>query len=173
MIITISGNAGSGKDTIGSLLGEKLGLKVLKGTMKTFAREKGIDILEFEREIAKDETGYWDKELDAWQKEEVKKTGDCILVSMLGAYNIPEADLKVWLGGREKVRALRIAKRDKADKNQALGYLQERDRVFRERMKRVYKIDFWDPKFYDLCIDTSDLTPEEIVDKIIKKLNES
>lgn len=173
MIITISGNAGSGKDTIGNLLGEKLGLRVIRGTMKTFTQEKGIDILEFDKEIAKDETGFWDKKLDSWQKEEVRRVGDCILVSMLGAYNIPKADLKIWLGGREEVRALRIAKRDRRHVDQALAYLQERDRISRERVKRVYKIDFWNPKFYDLRIDTSNLTPEQIVAKIIKKLNES
>lgn len=172
MVITISGNAGSGKDTIGDLLGKKLGLKVIKATMKTFAREKGIDILEFDKEIVK-EAEYWDRKLDEWQKKKVKEVGDCILVSMLGAYNIPQADLKVWLGGKEKVRAERIAKRDETPKEKALRYLKERDEVTRQRWKTLYKIDFWEPKFYDLRIDTSNLTPEEIVAKIIKKLNES
>lgn len=172
MVITISGNAGSGKDTIAELLAKKLKLKLIRGTMKSFAQEKGIDILDFEKKFAENSDD-WDRKLDDWQKESVKKAKDCILVSMLAAYNIPSADLKVWLDAKERVRAKRIGKRDKIPSNEALFYLKERDRVTRERWKTLYKIDFWDPKFYDLRIDTSELTPEEIVKRIVRRLNES
>lgn len=169
MIITISGNAGSGKDTIAELLAKKLKLKLIRGTLRVFSREKGIDIMDFEREYTKN-SDYWDKKLDEWQKEEVKKTGNCVLVSMLGAYHVSQADLKIWLYAKDKIRAQRIARRDDIPRKEALAYLRERDEFFREKTKRIYAIDFWAPKFYDLRIDTSDLTPEEIVAKIIKKV---
>lgn len=171
MIITISGNAGSGKDTVADLLAQKTGLKLIKSSLRIFAKEKDIDIMDFERDYTSD-SDYWDRKIDEWQKEEVKKAGDCILASMLAALNIPQADLKVWLDADDEVRAERVCNRDGHDSQKVLDYLQERDQFFRQKTKRIYGIDFWHPKYYDLRIDTSHLTPKAIVDKIIKKLNE-
>ena len=172
MVITISGTAGSGKDTIAGLLVKKLKLPLIRASLRVFANQKRIDVMDFERKYTSD-SDYWDKKLDQWQKSEVKKTGDCVLVSMLGAYHVPQADLKVWLYASEKIRAQRIAQRDDILQKKALSYLRERDKFFRDKTKRIYGIDFWAPKFYDLRIDTSDLIPEEIVAKIVEKLNES
>lgn len=170
MVITISGTAGSGKDTVAGLLAKKLNFKLIKGSLRVFSKQKGIDILDFEKNFTSD-SDYWDKKLDEWQKEEVKKSGDCVLASMLAAYNIPWADLKVWLYAQDEIRAQRIAQRDGNSKKKAFSYLRERDQFFRKKTKRIYGIDFWDPKFYDLRIDTSELTPEEIVAKIIEEIN--
>ena len=170
MITTISGNAASGKDTVAELLAKRLKIKLIRASLRVFAVEKGIDILDFEKTFTSD-SDYWDKKLDEWQKEEVKKAGECILVSYLGAYHIPGADLKIWLYADEQVRSQRIAQRDGIAKEKALAYLQERDEFFREKTKRIYGIDFWSPKLYDLRIDTSHLTPKEITAKMIERLN--
>lgn len=168
MIITISGSAGSGKNTIGDLLGKKLNLRIITSTMKSYAREKGISMLEFERMYAQN-TEEYDKKMDEWQKKEASK-GDCILISMLAAYNVPSANLKVWLHCSEKERAQRIAKRDNIPEEKALDYVKERDKVFRERIKRIYGIDFWDPSLYNIIVDTEKNSPEEAVRIILKEV---
>jgi len=171
MIITISGKAAAGKDTIANLLAPKLKLKLIRGTLRVFAQQKGMDILDFEKTFTSD-SDYWDKKLDEWQKKEVQKAGSCILVSYLAALNVPQADLKVWLDAQEEIRAQRLAKRDGLSLKKALPYLRERDVFFREKTKRIYGIDFWDSKLYDLIIDTSYLTPEAIIARIIRKIRE-
>lgn len=168
MIITISGSAGSGKDTIGELLAKKLNLKVIKSTMKKYAEKKGIDILEFEKKYAQ-YTKEYDKKVDEWQRKEVVK-GDCVLISMLSAYNAPNADLKIWLYCPEKERAKRIAKRDNIPKEKALDYVRERDKIFRDRIKKIYGVDFWDPSLYDLRINTEKNNPKEVVEIILKEV---
>lgn len=172
MIITISGKPGSGKDTIGNLLGKKLGLKVIKASLKKDAKKKGMDILDFEKKYAIKFKEY-DIKLDAWQKKKVEKDGEnCVLISMLSAYNIPHADLKIWLNCPLRERARRISKRDKIPLKRALEYVKERDMVFKNRIRKLYKIDFWDSKFYDLSIDTSKNNPKEVIGTILKRLKE-
>lgn len=169
MIITISGVAVSGKDTIGNLLGEKLKLPVVKGTLKDYAKERGyeLDILEFERDYASEEM---DNELDNWQKRQVKKhkKKGCILISMMSACNIPKADLKVWLYAPAGERAKRAAKRDGIPKGRALSYINDRDEEFRKRMKRTYKVDWWDPALYDLVVNTGNWRVEDTVGVIME-----
>ena len=169
MIITISGKPGSGKDTIGDFLGKELRLKVIKATLKKNARKKGINILEFEKKYAMKSKKY-DLELDKWQKKHVK--GKCILVSMLSAYNIPNADLKVWLHCPLRERSRRISKRDSIPLSKATKYVKERDEVFKNRISKLYEVYFGNPKFYDIGIDTSKNNPRQVIGIILKRLKE-
>lgn len=166
MIIAISGNAGSGKDTTGDRVGKKLGLRVVKATLKTYAREKKLDILDFEEALKSDK---YDRELDAWQRDEVAK-GDCVLVSMLSAYNAPHADLRVWLHAPLETRAERIAKRDRIPVAKAIEYVAGRDRTFRARIKKIYGFDWWSQDLYDLAINTGKWQSDGVADIIINSL---
>jgi len=169
VVITISGKYGTGKDTIGELLSKRIDFKLIKATMRRFAKERGLDILEFEKLYTKN-SDEWDRKLDEWQRNVVKKEENSILVSHLSAYVVPDADLKIFLTASDEIRFERISKRDKIDSRKVEEYVRERESVFRKRVKRVYGIDYWSPKWYDLIVDTSNLSPEQIVDIIIEKL---
>lgn len=172
MKITISGIALSGKDTTAKLLSEKTGMEVLFSTMKSYARAKGMDILDFEEKVKKDDTGKYDFEMDSWQKEEVAKREDCILDSMLSAYNIPEADVRVWLFAPLEERARRASNRDGISPEEAKKYVENRDKIFRERIQKIYGFDWWNPMLYDICINTAKYRPEEVVGIIMKAMKE-
>jgi len=169
VVVTIAGQPAAGKDTIGEALIKRLdGFVLIKGTMREFAKRFGLDVLDFEKEFAEKED--WDRKLDEWQRNEVKKYKNVVLVSWLSAINVPNADLKVFLKASFDERVRRIAKRDGLSLKKAKKYLKERDIVARERIKKKYGVDIWDKKHYDLIIDTTDKSVEEIVDTIIDEM---
>jgi cytidylate kinase len=49
----------------------------------------------------------------------------------------------------------------------------EREKSERSRYKDIYKFDIDDLSFYDIVIDTGPLTPEQITDLIVTKLQGS
>ena len=169
MIITIAGLALSGKDTTAELLAEKTGFKLLKSTMKEFARKKNLDVLEFEKQYA-EKTSQFDREMDEWQKRVVAEEKDCILTSQLSAVNIPNAELKVWLYAPVEERAKRAVNRDNKTPEESAEYVKSRDKEFRERVKKVYGIDWWDLKYYDLVINSAKFKPEQVVKIILSTI---
>ncbi|MCD6229788.1 MAG: cytidylate kinase family protein [Candidatus Diapherotrites archaeon] len=161
MIVTISGNACSGKDSAAEIVSEKMNLKLLKSTMKTLAKENGFDdVLEFEKKHASN-SDEWDKMLDEWQKKEASK-GNCVLVSMLSGINVPEADLKVFLHAPLEERAKRVSKRDGVAIEKSVEYITNRDTVFKERIQEIYGVDFWEFSHYDLVINTQKWSAEQV-----------
>src|SRR3989338_1997406 len=110
MIICISGLTGSGKDTVAGLVAKKLGLPHVNPTFKTYAKEKGLSLLEFQKENS---DGKFDREFDAKLLAEVAKTGgNCVVSTWLGPWIIKQADIRVRLHAPVRTRATRIAKRD-------------------------------------------------------------
>ncbi|MCK4883823.1 MAG: cytidylate kinase family protein [Candidatus Diapherotrites archaeon] len=166
MIITISGNACSGKDSTADIVSEKTNLKLLKSTMKTVAKEKGFDdVLEFEKQYASN-SDEWDKMLDDWQKKETSK-GNCVLVSMLSGVNVPNADLKVFLHASVEERARRVNKRDNVPIEESIEYIKNRDTITRKRLNEIYGVDFWEFSHYDLIINTQKWSAEKVSEIII------
>ena len=53
---------------------------------------------------------------------------------------------------------------------EALAATRDRNEHDRARYLKLYNIDLWDPKHYDLIIDTSEKSPQEVADLIISKL---
>ena len=166
MIIAISGKTASGKDTVAKLLSKKTGFKLLSFSFKDFLKEKySKEVLEFERRLDLN----FDKEFDSWVKKEVLKYKDqnLIVVSRLSAINLLDiADLKIFLYASDDERAKRLAKRENLSLKEAKKLLEERDKVFEERIKKVYGIKYDDPIHYDIIINTTDKDPKEVVDII-------
>lgn len=170
MIITVSGLYGSGKTTVSKLLSKKLGLEYFcaGSIMREMAEKKGISLIEFEKKLAESDRKY-DKELDEKQ-EEIASRGDVVLDSRLGGWLVKDADLKVWLEAPPAVRAERSAGREKVSVKEARERIKERDASDIRRYKRYYGIDLNDKSVYNLVIDTSELSPEEIVNRIVAKI---
>lgn len=171
MIITISGKAGSGKSTVAKLLAKKLNLKhySMGDLMRQIAKEKNISLLELSNIAESDDTV--DKELDKKQIELGKKEDNFIIDGRLTAFFIPNAQLKVFLDCDDDERAKRIFKDDREDEknthiDDTIEKIKQRESSERRRYRSYYNVDYYDKKLYDLIIDTTDLSVEEVLEQI-------
>jgi len=174
VIITISGKAGSGKSTAAREIAKKLKLKhySIGDLMRQLAKEKNISLNELSKLAEKDKT--IDLELDKKQIN-LRDKNDFVIDGRLTAHFLPFADLKVFLDCNDKVRAQRIQKDGRNDeKSKSLSELikkvKHREQSERKRYKKLYKIDYYDRKLYDLMIDTTDLSINEVIEEIINSI---
>jgi len=173
MIITITGDPGSGKSTVGKELAKKLGYKFysmgdLRGEM---AAEKGMTIDEFNKLGETDPST--DKKADEYQTK--LATQDKIIIdSRLGWHFLPKA-FKIKLTVDEKIAAERILKNPRKDEktytsvNELLDANKKRQACDAMRYKKWYGIDTAKAKF-DIVIDTTHKTVEEITKEILAKI---
>lgn len=166
-IICISGLTGSGKNAAGGALAKRLKLRLVSPTFKNYAKEEGVSLMDVQRKAGKDKK--IDLEFDRRVAEDAAK-GNCIVTTWLGPWMVKNADLRVWLGADDKVRAGRIVKRDNMDMKSALQHLHARDSDNKVRYKKYYGIDLDDHSDFDLEIDSGRHLPAEIAELIEKAL---
>ncbi|MEM5843639.1 MAG: cytidylate kinase family protein [Candidatus Aenigmatarchaeota archaeon] len=170
LVIVISGPPGVGTSSVAKEIAKKLKLRYLSPgkTYKSFLNEKEAKAaLEFwKTEFGRSKKLH--KALDKTQIEEAKK-GNIVICGKLSIYFLKNlADLKVWLKAPVEVRASRTSQRDNIPFEEALRQISERERMERKRWKEIYGFDYFDQeKDADLVLDTSNLTLEETVNKIL------
>ena len=162
--ITISGNPGSGKSTVGRLLSNKIGLKfVYSGEIfRKTAKKYSMSLEEFGSYCEKHKE--IDKELDDYQLEILQK-GNVIVEGRIAGWiahrnNIPA--LKVILDADFETRVGRIVNRESGDIEKRKQEMLNRERSEALRYKNYYNIDLKDITIYDLVIDSTEKTPEEL-----------
>jgi len=173
MIITISGKAGSGKSTVAKEIARKLELKYysIGDLMRQMAKEKNISLSELGELAEKDDS--IDKELDKKQIE-LKNEDNFVIDGRLTAHFIPNANIKVFLDCEDKVRAERILKDERKDEgskdmDEIVEKIKAREQSERKRYKQYYDVDYFDEDLYDFVVDTTNLSVEEVVNKIMEK----
>ncbi len=175
MIITISGLPGSGKSTIGKMLAARLGYKFysvgdLRGKM---ALERGLTIEELN---TLGESEKWtDKEADDYQVALAAREDNFIIDGRISFHFIPQS-FKIFLAVDQDVGAKRVFAHPRADEKPA-STIEELERAMTARVQsdsmrfeKYYGITYPDPAAFDLVIDTSHLTPGEILDTILQAL---
>ncbi len=172
MIVTLGGPPGSGKTTVARKLSEKLEkeLVVVGEIFRSLAKEKGYTLAEF-GEIASNDHSI-DRALDE-KIVKIAEKGDMILEGrlagiMLTQHKIPA--FKIWLDAEIEERARRITGRDGGDIKDVKNRIQKREQCEKERYREIYGVIYDDSTLYDLVVDTSKLSAEEVVDLILDKL---
>ena len=170
MILTISGLHGTGKSTIGKLISQKLGLKYYSTgqAFRDLANDMNFTLEEF--------TDYVEKNPDIDRKLddkiiEIALKDNILIDSQLSAYLLESvADFKILLTCSLEIRVKRMTERDDVLYDDKLKETTIREKSELARFNKLYDIDLNDQskveKIYDLIIDTSELTIEEIFELI-------
>jgi len=175
VIVTLSGRPGSGKSVVASRLAERLGVPHVSAGdfMREMARERGMSILELSR-VAEDDHSI-DEEIDARSVRIAAETDDLVIDARLGWHFVPSS-VKVFLEVSPQVAARRIyeARRGTESENIDLQSTQRaieaRTESERERYRGYYGLDYTDHDHYNLVIDTSGLTIDQVVERIVDHL---
>ncbi len=176
MIITISGLPGSGKTSVAKLLAKKLNFKFysMGDIIQTFVLSKKMTLLQFNK--LRDKNKAWDYMIDSYQKQLVKKHKDVIVDGITSFYLFSDS-IKVFFSVKPEVSAKRIFQAKRPDEpyksfSEALKAVKKRIKDDRSRYNRLYGIDCHKLSNFDLVIDTSDLSPKEVVNVILKFVKE-
>jgi predicted cytidylate kinase len=170
-VITISGEPGTGTTTIATMLSKKTGLRMVYTgeTFRELAKEHNMELSEFSTYA--DSNPKIDLELDARQMDHARK-GNVILEGRLAGWLMKNNKIDAFtilLTADLEIRVNRIMGRENKSYNQVKQEILEREKCEMERYQKFYTVNYLDNSHYDLIIDTSDLTPDEIVNKIVNE----
>tara|TARA_Y100000034_G_scaffold26979_4_gene32129 strand:- start:341 stop:937 length:597 start_codon:yes stop_codon:yes gene_type:complete len=176
MKITISGLPGSGKSTNAKLLAERLGYdRHSSGDFQRAQFKKMGYSYEIYEEVYQNHPEL-DFLVDSMIIEYGKDHDDFVFDSWMASYFIQES-FKVFLKADLNTRALRIFKDTRKERldvekqetfEKTRKKIQLRDYENRRRWIELYDFDYATEEFYNLVIDTTHLTNEQVIEKIIK-----
>ncbi len=176
MIISISGDPGSGKSTIAKRLAEKLGWQryYIGKLRREAAKQRGMTLAEYNKYgESHPET---DKEVDEFQKKLGQEKDNFIIEGRTSWYFIPHS-VKLYfkvdpLEGARRVFA-ELQKKNERNEGENLNSIedvlkshQERQKSDDKRYRKYYNINCFDEKNFDFVIDTTNLTPDEVFAKV-------
>lgn len=172
-IISLSGELASGKGAVSAVLQEKLNYGIYRNGeyFRKLARQMNMDVTTFNEYVKKHPE--IDIQIENSATEYSKTHDNFIIDARLGFYAVPES-FKVYLTVDIDEAARRAFNDEKRKSSENLRTIEEqkedlikRYKIENERYWEVYKIRKEDLSNYDLVIDTTSITPEEVANKII------
>lgn len=174
-IISICGELASGKGTVSKILAEELkfGIYCNGDYFRTLGKEMGMDVTTFNVYVK--EHPEIDKKIELNAKNYAKEHDNFIIDARLGWYVVPQS-FKVYL----KVDITEAAKRAFEDNKRKYSEsfatieeqkedMQKRYLLENERYYNLYGVRKEDETNYNLVIDTTNFTPQEVAKKIIEE----
>lgn len=174
MFITINGHLGSGKSTVCSLLTEQYGFQVFNtgSIQRQIANDLNISTLELNKKGITDFSV--DYQIDnAIVEYAAKHTGENIIFDSRLAWHFVPDSFKVRLTVDAEIAAERVFQNRQSKEEtyssvqEAIEKLTDRQNTEAQRYQLIYHIDINDESNYDFIVDTSYLSPAEVIKTIM------
>lgn len=177
MHITLTGNLGSGKSTLGEVLEADYGYEIYSTgkVIRRIAEEQGVSVLEMNKMMEKDHK--YDHMIDdtTAQISREQKEKKILFDSRL-AWNFVEDSFKVFLSVELSVAAARVMKdtsRGTVEKYASLEEcresLKERAAAEDRRYRELYGIEYFNYANYNLVLDSSRCSPKILAEILVKE----
>ena len=174
-IISITGELASGKGAVSKVLIERLGYGIYRNGeyFRKLAKEHNMDVTTFNKYV--ENHPEIDRQIEKSASEYAKEHDEFIIDARLGWYAVPES-FKVYLTvdiDEAAKRAFNDENRKETEKFDTIEE-QKKDLITRyglenQRYFNLYNVRKEDLTNYDLVIDTTKITPEEVANRIIKE----
>ncbi len=161
-VIVVSGPPGSGKSTYAKLIAKDFCLNYLTtgSLFRSLALKEGLSLSELSRRALEDPS--IDLAIDKWSLEKAKEGGLVIDSHLAGWVLEGLADIRIMVTAPLSVRLERIMGRDRKSKPEVVEETLEREYTQLERFYKYYGYDTSNTLNFDLVINTSSLTIEEV-----------
>ena len=178
--IAISGRPGAGRSTLLKNLKpfiEPLGWETFSGGdwSRQWAIKNGThNATDPKHHKATDYGDDVDHQIDAAMREKLSIPQTHVAVeSWIAGWNMRGLKhvLKVLLMCDDALRIDRVVNRENITVEEAKNHLRDREDANLSKWKRMYGVDdFWDPKYYDLVLNTYSHGPKETVNLVLQAL---
>lgn len=169
--ISISGRAANGATTLSRILADKLGWTLINGgeIYREYVIKAGIPL-----EKTSDVSDEYHRQLDDLIKEKLRTQNHLIIESWLAGFDAQGIDgiFKIFVDCCDiSVRIDRLVNREKMTVEEAKKHLKIREEENLKKWEKLYKTrDFWNPKIYDLVIDTYTHGPTESLEIVLRAI---
>lgn len=172
--VTISGKIAVGTTTLAKNLRDELGWKHYNtgAIQREFDRSQGRN----ENAIgALSRTDDHEREMEAMTKKKLQEEKNIIYEAWLSGFvaqGIPGILKVLVICSDYGVRIDRVVNREHITVDEAKAWMKQREEENIPTWQRLYgNHDFWDPKYYDLVIDTFSTGPMESLGAVLDKLD--
>jgi cytidylate kinase len=174
--ISLAGDLGSGKSTVSEVLISRLGAEYYStgAIVRSIAASKGMTVTELNKYM--ETHPEIDHEIDDGLKA-LSEVDKLLIIDSRMAWHFTKGTFKVYLSCDPETSATRIMGADRIGEGaeslaEAIKNTMDRRESEKKRYMTQYGVDIKDLMNYDLVVDTTCATPEEIADRIIESFEE-
>lgn len=176
--LTVSGDIGSGKSTFARHLADDLQIeRIYIGALnREEAARRGLTIDEFNAQLTTDDR--FDRAVDALQTAKSKQLARGIFEGRTAWHFVAHPTVRIFFKVSPQVSAERLLASDDATRDkyhsvaEVVAANEARKASEQKRYQTYYGIDAYDPKNFDLIIDTSNKTIEQVYEETVRAVAE-